>query len=61
LKKFVVDQLVLGVAVLTKRSLFDVSDQDRESILVHLNQLLGMEAENAVSIGNDGKKQELSI
>jgi hypothetical protein len=57
LKKFVVDQLVLGVAVLTKRSLFDVSDQDRGSILVHLNQLLGMEAENAVNTENDGKKK----
>ncbi|KAI8889382.1 hypothetical protein K501DRAFT_320347 [Backusella circina FSU 941] len=51
LKKFVVDQLVLGVAVITKRSLFDVSNQDRESILLHLKQLMSMEAENAQVLG----------
>lgn len=48
LPKFVRDQLVLAAALITKRSLFDVTDQDREAILLHIKQLLQMEADDAV-------------
>lgn len=46
--KYVRDQLVLAAALITKRSLFDVSDQDREAILLHIKQLLQLDADNAV-------------
>lgn len=46
--KYVRDQLVLAAALITKRSLFDVTNEDRESILLHIKQLLQMEADNAV-------------
>lgn len=48
LPKYVRDQLVLAAALITKRSLFDVSNEDRESIILHITQLLQMEADNAV-------------
>lgn len=48
--KYVRDQLVLAAALITKRTLFDVTDADRESIILHIKQLLQMEADNAVSV-----------
>ncbi|KAI8985067.1 armadillo-type protein [Pilobolus umbonatus] len=51
LMKYVRDQLVLAVALITKRSLFDVTDNDRGSILLHIKQLLGMEEEKAQILG----------
>lgn len=48
LVKYVRDQLVLAVALITKRSLFDVSNEDREAILLGIKQLLAMDADNAV-------------
>lgn len=47
--KYVRDQLVLAAALITKRSLYDVSDEDREAIILHIKHLLQMEADNAVS------------
>ena len=48
--KYVRDQLVLAAALITKRSLFDVTDHDRESILLHIKHLLEMDTDNAVCI-----------
>ncbi|KAG1084047.1 hypothetical protein G6F42_021953 [Rhizopus arrhizus] len=48
LVKYVRDQLVLAVALITKRSLFDVGNEDREAILLGIKQLLAMDADNAV-------------
>ena len=48
LVKYVRDQLVLAVALITKRSLFDVGDEEREAILVGIKQLLAMDADHAV-------------
>lgn len=50
LVKYVRDQLVLAVALITKRSLFDVGNEDREAILLGIKQLLAMDADNAVCL-----------
>ncbi|KAI9483543.1 MAG: armadillo-type protein [Benjaminiella poitrasii] len=47
LAKYVRDQLVLAVALITKRSLFEVSNEDRDAILLSVKQLLQMDADNA--------------
>ncbi|EPB86259.1 hypothetical protein HMPREF1544_06987 [Mucor circinelloides 1006PhL] len=51
LVKYVRDQLVLAVALITKRSLFDVGNEDREAILLGIKQLLAMDADNAQVLG----------
>ncbi|OBZ88181.1 Exportin-4 [Choanephora cucurbitarum] len=51
LVKFVRDQLVLTASLITKRSLFDVSDQERESILHHINQLLQIDNDHSQILG----------
>jgi uncharacterized metal-binding protein len=58
--KYVRDQLVLSAALITKRSLFDVSNEDREAILLHIKQLLQMEAANAVSVCYKISKSQIS-
>ncbi|KAI9273596.1 armadillo-type protein [Sporodiniella umbellata] len=51
LMKYARDQLVLASALITKRSLFDISAEDREAILVHITQLIHMESESAQVLG----------
>ncbi|KAI8973333.1 armadillo-type protein [Mycotypha africana] len=51
LMKYVRDQLVLAVALITKRSLFDVTDQDRQNILAQVKQLIQMDNDNAQVFG----------
>lgn len=46
--KYVREQLVLAAALITKRSLFDNRFDDSDTILLHITELVGMEAENAV-------------
>lgn len=46
--KYARQQLVLASALITKRSLFDSSLEDRDAILIHITQLIHMESENAV-------------
>ncbi|CEP08479.1 hypothetical protein, partial, partial [Parasitella parasitica] len=49
--KYVRDQLVLAAALITKRSLFDVGNEEREAILVGIKQLLAVDADNAQVLG----------
>ncbi|KAI8646967.1 armadillo-type protein [Parasitella parasitica] len=49
--KYVRDQLVLAAALITKRSLFDVGDGEREAILLGIKQLLAMDTDNAQVLG----------
>jgi hypothetical protein len=46
--KYVRDQLVLVSALITKRSLFDNRFDDSDTVLLHITQLINMEAKNAV-------------
>lgn len=48
LMKYVREQLVLAAALITKRSLFDNRFDDSDTILLHITELISMEAENAV-------------
>lgn len=47
--KYVRDQLLSAVSLITKRSLFDISDQDKQAIILHIKQLLAFDSESAVS------------
>ncbi|KAG1473236.1 hypothetical protein G6F56_001072 [Rhizopus delemar] len=51
LMKYARQQLVLASALITKRSLFDSSLEDRDAILIHITQLIHMESENAQVLG----------
>ncbi|CAO3659151.1 unnamed protein product [Rhizopus microsporus] len=51
LMKYVREQLVLAAALITKRSLFDSRFDDSDTILLHITELIGMEAENARILG----------
>lgn len=51
LVKYVRDQLVLAAALITKRSLFDVSEAERDSILLSIKQLVHMESDHAQVLG----------
>ncbi|KAG2212895.1 hypothetical protein INT45_007411 [Circinella minor] len=48
LMKYVREQLLCNVALITKRTLFDISDSDREAIYVSLEQLYAMEDHGSV-------------
>ncbi|KAI8147321.1 armadillo-type protein [Fennellomyces sp. T-0311] len=48
LMKYVREQLLCDIALLTKRSLFDISDTDREAIYMSLEHLLSMEDNGSV-------------
>ncbi|KAI9271756.1 armadillo-type protein [Phascolomyces articulosus] len=48
LMKYVREQLLCDAALITKRTLFDISDTDRESIYVSLEQLFGMEDHGSI-------------
>ena len=47
--KYVREQLLCNIALITKRTLFDISDSDREAIYVSLEQLYAMEDHGSVS------------
>ncbi|KAG1159659.1 hypothetical protein G6F37_004686 [Rhizopus arrhizus] len=49
--KYVRDQLVLVSALITKRSLFDNRFDDSDTVLLHITQLINMEAKNAQVLG----------
>ncbi|CEG79285.1 hypothetical protein RMATCC62417_13770 [Rhizopus microsporus] len=51
LMKYVREQLVLAAALITKRSLFDNRFDDSDTILLHITELISMEAENARILG----------
>ncbi|CAO3592649.1 unnamed protein product [Absidia cylindrospora] len=51
LPKYVRDQLLSAVSLITKRSLFDVSDQDKQAIILHIKQLLSFDTEHAQVLG----------
>lgn len=57
LMKYVREQLVLAAALITKRSLFDSRFDDSDTILLHITELIGMEAENAVRKREREKKR----
>lgn len=47
--RYVRDQILSDVALITKRSLFDVSDTDRDAICVSVKQLISMQDHGSVS------------
>ncbi|KAI8090033.1 armadillo-type protein [Halteromyces radiatus] len=49
--KYVRDQLLSSVSLITKRSLFDFTDQDKQAIIVHIKQLLAFDTEHAQVLG----------
>lgn len=46
--KYVRDQLLKAAALLTKRSLFDIFDTEKEGIYTSIKQLYSMQGHNAV-------------
>lgn len=47
--RYVRDQILSDVALVTKRSLFDVSDADRDAICVSVKQLISMQDHGSVN------------
>lgn len=47
--RYVRDQILSDVALITKRSLFDVSDADRDAICASVKQLISMQDHGSVS------------
>ncbi|KAG0179452.1 Exportin-4 [Apophysomyces sp. BC1034] len=48
LPKYVRDQILLAVSLITKRSLLDMPDADKESIYLHIKQLMDMGGSSAI-------------